>query len=125
MICYLSSMLVRGQEVSITPEAINSIYWADLVRPSLGFTRRLIEKDNQLAWVADKTRKAEGVITLATKRGKDAPVSKRPKLTSGSSASPPTMPSDEASVSHMATKLVSPPKSGLLKVARITSAHKA
>ncbi|MCD7467313.1 hypothetical protein HAX54_004660 [Datura stramonium] len=40
----------------------------------------------------DKTRRAEGVNTLATKRDKEAPVSKRPKLTSGSSAPLPTMP---------------------------------
>ncbi|MCE0482117.1 hypothetical protein HAX54_040519, partial [Datura stramonium] len=31
----------------------------------------------------DKTKRAEGVITLATKRDKDAPFSKRPKLTLG------------------------------------------
>ncbi|MCE3215200.1 hypothetical protein HAX54_001242 [Datura stramonium] len=47
----LSFVLVLGQEIDITPEAINFIYWGDLVHPSSGFTRRLVAKENQYAWV--------------------------------------------------------------------------
>ncbi|MCD7467285.1 hypothetical protein HAX54_004625 [Datura stramonium] len=48
----LSSKLVQGQEVHITPETINSIYWKDLTHPALGFKRRFADKGSQYAWVA-------------------------------------------------------------------------
>ncbi|MCE3051363.1 hypothetical protein HAX54_049603 [Datura stramonium] len=50
---YLPSMLVWGQEVTITPEAINSIYWAESIWPSLEFKRKVEDKENQFKWVAE------------------------------------------------------------------------
>ncbi|MCD7464626.1 hypothetical protein HAX54_053145 [Datura stramonium] len=73
----------------------------------------------------DKTRIVEGVITLATKRDKDALVSKHPKVTSRTSAPLPTVLSYESSISHTVDKNVSPPKNGLIKVVQMAFAHKA
>ncbi|MCE0481204.1 hypothetical protein HAX54_038762 [Datura stramonium] len=49
----LSSVLIRGQEVPITPEEIKSIYWADPVNPSRDFKRKLDDKDDQFEWMAE------------------------------------------------------------------------
>ncbi|MCD9637664.1 hypothetical protein HAX54_021071, partial [Datura stramonium] len=43
----LASVLIRGQEVPITPEEINSVYWAYPVRPIQDFKRKLDDKDDQ------------------------------------------------------------------------------
>ncbi|MCD7448386.1 hypothetical protein HAX54_041121, partial [Datura stramonium] len=43
----------------ITPEDINSIYWADTVRLSLENLRKLADKENQFAWVANIIAKCQ------------------------------------------------------------------
>ncbi|MCD7467731.1 hypothetical protein HAX54_005343 [Datura stramonium] len=43
---YLPSMLVHGQEVDITPEAINSLYWAEPIQPNSVFRRKVEDKEN-------------------------------------------------------------------------------
>ncbi|MCD9642875.1 hypothetical protein HAX54_029917, partial [Datura stramonium] len=44
---FLSSMWVRDQEVNVTPEAINSLYWAKPIQPNLVFSRKVEDKENQ------------------------------------------------------------------------------
>ncbi|MCE3215404.1 hypothetical protein HAX54_002272 [Datura stramonium] len=46
----LPFVLVRGQEVPIIPEAINSIYYANPIRPSSEFKRKMEDKENQFMW---------------------------------------------------------------------------
>ncbi|MCD7455072.1 hypothetical protein HAX54_026949 [Datura stramonium] len=53
MIPCLAYVPVWGEEVSIALEDINCIYWADLVCLSLEYPRKLTNKDNQFAWVAN------------------------------------------------------------------------
>ncbi|MCD9559482.1 hypothetical protein HAX54_017441 [Datura stramonium] len=48
----LPFVLLWGQEVSITVEAINSIYWADPIRPSSEFKRKVEDKENLFKLVA-------------------------------------------------------------------------
>ncbi|MCD7467089.1 hypothetical protein HAX54_004292 [Datura stramonium] len=45
--------MVRGKEVDITPTTINSTYWAERVRPVIGFARHLAIKEDQYVWVTD------------------------------------------------------------------------
>ncbi|MCE2055832.1 hypothetical protein HAX54_043537 [Datura stramonium] len=47
----LSSVLVRGKEVDITPKVINSIYWVDQIHHGMGFIRRMAVKNDQYARV--------------------------------------------------------------------------
>ncbi|MCD7462779.1 hypothetical protein HAX54_049344 [Datura stramonium] len=39
--------------VSITPEAINSLYWAEPIQPNSTFRRKVDDKENQFQWVAN------------------------------------------------------------------------
>ncbi|MCE3049659.1 hypothetical protein HAX54_045482 [Datura stramonium] len=48
----LSYVLVWGKEVDITPEVINSIYWAYPIHFGMGFARRMEDRYDQYAWVA-------------------------------------------------------------------------
>ncbi|MCD7465960.1 hypothetical protein HAX54_002239 [Datura stramonium] len=47
----LSAVLVRGKEVDITPEVINSIYWVDQICSGSWFTSQRTMRDDQHAWV--------------------------------------------------------------------------
>ncbi|MCD9559713.1 hypothetical protein HAX54_017884 [Datura stramonium] len=44
---------MRGQEVPITPEAINSLYWAEPIQPNSTFRRKVDDKANQFQRVAN------------------------------------------------------------------------
>ncbi|MCD9645775.1 hypothetical protein HAX54_034975, partial [Datura stramonium] len=70
MMPYLSSVLVRGQEVHITLDEINSSYWADPVRLSQDFKKKLVDKDDQFDWATEiiVTHKCGGDITEQFKR---------------------------------------------------------
>ncbi|MCD7458122.1 hypothetical protein HAX54_037369 [Datura stramonium] len=41
-----------GQEVQITPEAINSLYWVEPIKPHSVFRRNVEDKANQFQWVS-------------------------------------------------------------------------
>ncbi|MCD9641944.1 hypothetical protein HAX54_028431, partial [Datura stramonium] len=79
---------VRGQEVPITPEAINSLYWDEPIQSYSALSRRWrIKKISSNGIVnmlyvralfplfrpLDKTVQVDSVITLATKTDKDSP----------------------------------------------------
>ncbi|MCE0481319.1 hypothetical protein HAX54_038997 [Datura stramonium] len=49
----LPSVWVRGQEVPITLEAINSLYWAEAIQQHSTFHRKVDDKANQFEWVAN------------------------------------------------------------------------
>ncbi|MCE3215013.1 hypothetical protein HAX54_000539 [Datura stramonium] len=48
----LTSVWVQGQEVPVTPEAINSIYWDEMIPSHLIFCNKVEDKANQFQWVS-------------------------------------------------------------------------
>ncbi|MCE0480864.1 hypothetical protein HAX54_038055 [Datura stramonium] len=44
---------VCGQEVPITPKAINSLYWVELIQSHSTFSKKVEDKANQFQWVAN------------------------------------------------------------------------
>ncbi|MCD9641391.1 hypothetical protein HAX54_027558 [Datura stramonium] len=112
-----------GQELRITPEATNSIYWKDLIYPGLVFARRGADIGSQYAWVADKNWRAERVIDLATKTDKYGLAFRKPSL--GQSDSPPAKRTKDIHVSPMTERHLSPQASGLLKMAQMDHTNNA
>ncbi|MCD7469289.1 hypothetical protein HAX54_008220 [Datura stramonium] len=49
----LPCVWVHGQEVPITLKAINSLYWAEPIKPNSAFCRKVDDKANQFQWVSD------------------------------------------------------------------------
>ncbi|MCE3052048.1 hypothetical protein HAX54_051471 [Datura stramonium] len=117
---FLTSIWVRGQEVPVTPEEINSIYWDEPIPSHPIFRNKVEDKANQFQWVANLIEKgrtqwdiskglihwrdlkfearmwtvqANSVITLATKIDKEDPVMKRENYTRNM-----TPPSPSASI---------------------------
>ncbi|MCD7471834.1 hypothetical protein HAX54_012563 [Datura stramonium] len=48
----LTSVWVRGQEVQVTPEEINSLYWEELISLHPILPQKIENKENQFQWVA-------------------------------------------------------------------------
>ncbi|MCD7472106.1 hypothetical protein HAX54_013045, partial [Datura stramonium] len=49
----LPSVWVRGLEVHITPESINSLYWVEPIQPHSIFRKKVEDTENQFQWVAN------------------------------------------------------------------------
>ncbi|MCD7473201.1 hypothetical protein HAX54_014857, partial [Datura stramonium] len=63
----LTSVWVRGQEVHLTQEAINSIYWDKSIPSHPIFCNKVEDKANQFQWVANLI--AKGRAQWATSKG--------------------------------------------------------
>ncbi|MCD9560230.1 hypothetical protein HAX54_018733 [Datura stramonium] len=104
------------QEVHTTLEAINSLDWAEPIKPNLVFRRKVEDKVNQYQWPLDKTVWADGVITLDTKTDKDAIALKQAKVE--------VLEKNVIALrKHLATLIGPPPASNLIpsKLAAVTS----
>ncbi|MCD7470521.1 hypothetical protein HAX54_010449, partial [Datura stramonium] len=50
----LTSVWVRGQEVQVTPEEINSLYWEEPISPHPILRQKIEDKENQFQWNTSK-----------------------------------------------------------------------
>ncbi|MCD7452453.1 hypothetical protein HAX54_016627 [Datura stramonium] len=144
----LPSIWVRGIEVPITPEKINSLYWVEPIQLHLIFRKKVENKGNQFQWVANMislgqpqgaisrdliyhrdlnfeahiwTVPADSIITLSTKTDKAASAMKRAKCTT-CNTSPSASSTTSTSQFHLAVvHALTPPD--LLKIAQRAKEH--
>lgn len=49
----ISHVLVRGVEVDITPETINSLFWDEKIKKGITFAVKVSTKGSKLQWVSN------------------------------------------------------------------------
>ncbi|MCE3049296.1 hypothetical protein HAX54_044559 [Datura stramonium] len=62
----LTLVWVRGQEVPVTPEAINSLYWEEPIHSHPIFCKKVEDKANQFQWVSNLIAKGQPKLSTST-----------------------------------------------------------